>query len=318
MHQTNVAAHARLDYGIYVLLSLVWGSTWLAIKVGLEGAPPLLGASMRFFLAAAILLPIAVLLRAKWPRSRVEWGVVVFVGIVLFVFDYALIYWAESVGLESALAAILFTTMPFQTALMAHALVPKERLTGMKVLGIGMGFAGIFLIFGGGVTGLGPERFLPMIAVVLSAACASAASVVVKRWGPNADPYSWNALAMVIGAVGLLLFSRGAGEPLVAPGWPEGVLSIVYLAVFGTVVAFVGYIRLLRTFPVTTMSLIAFITPIVAVFLGLVVAGESLAPLAGVGAGVTLGGIVVSLWRRRVPMRGTPESVPVPANPGKP
>ncbi|MFQ6012692.1 MAG: DMT family transporter [Thermoplasmata archaeon] len=309
---------SRLDYGIYALLSVVWGSTWLAIKVGLEGAPPLLAASLRFFLAAGILLAVTALIRAPWPRGRVEWSVVVFVGVVLFVFDYALIYWAESVGLESALAAILFATMPFQTAMMAHALVPNERLTGAKILGIGMGFGGLSLIFGGGLTGLGPARFLPMLAVVLSATCASAASVAVKRWGPNANPYSWNAVAMAIGAGGLLLFSLGAGEPLVAPGWPEGVLSILYLAVFGSVVTFVGYIRLLRTVPVTTMSLIAFITPIVAVFLGLVVAGESLAPLAGVGAGITLAGIVISIWHRRAPLRGTPESAPVPANPGKP
>ncbi len=309
---------SRLDYGIYALLSIVWGSTWLAIKVGLEGAPPFLAASLRFFIAASILLPLALLLRATWPKGRVEWSVVVFVGVVLFVFNYALIYWAQSVGLESALAAILFATMPFQTALMAHALVSRERLTGLKTLGIGMGFAGIFLIFGGGVTNIGPERILPMLAVVLSATAASAASVAVKRWGANANLYSWNALSMAIGAVGLLLFSLGAGEPLIAPAWPEGVLSILYLAVFGSVITFVGYIRLLRTFPVTTVSLIAFITPIVAVFLGLAVAGESLAPLAAVGAGITLGGIVVSVWRRRAPLRASPESAPVPANPGKP
>lgn len=313
-----VSGPSRLDYGIYALLSLVWGSTWLAIKVGLEGAPPLLGASLRFFLAAAILLPITLLMRAPWPRGRVEWSVVAFVGVVLFVFDYALIYWAESVGLGSAMAAILFATMPFQTAMMAHAFVHKEKLTGLKVLGISLGFAGVFLIFSGEISGAAFVGFLPMLAVILSAACASAASVAVKRWGPNANPYSWNAVAMAIGAVGLLTLSLAAGEPLVAPGWPEGVLSILYLAVFGTVVAFVGYIRLLRNFPVTTMSLIAFITPIVAVFLGLVVAGESLAPIAAVGAAITLAGVFVSTRRRRVPLRGTPESVPVPANPDEP
>ncbi|MEE9164114.1 MAG: EamA family transporter [Thermoplasmata archaeon] len=309
---------SRLDFGIYALLSIVWGSTWLVIKVGLEGAPPLLAASMRFFLAAAILVPLTVLIRAPWPRGRVEWSVVAFVGVVLFVFDYALIYWAESVGLGSAMAAILFATMPFQTAIMAHALVPKEKLTGLKIVGISLGFAGVFLVFSGGISGAATVGFLPMLAVILSAACASAASVVVKRWGPNANPYSWNAVAMAIGAVGLLILSLGAGEPLVVPGWPEGVLSILYLAIFGTVVTFVGYIRLLRTFPVTTMSLIAFITPIVAVFLGLVVAGESLAPLAAVGAGITLVGVFVSTRRRRVPLRGTPESASVPGNPGKP
>lgn len=309
-------ARRWVDYAIFALLSLIWGSTWLAIKIGLEGAPPFLGASLRFVIAAAVLVILSIALRAPWPRGRLEWSVVVFIGIVMFVLDYGLIYWAEANGVESALAAVLFATMPFQTALMAHAMVRQERLSARGIVGISIGFGGIVLVFSGELGGVGVEKALPMLAVIVSAACASAASVAVKRWGRKASPYTWNAAAMAIGATGLAALSLGAREPLVVPGWPEGILSILYLAIFGTVIAFVGYLRLLKTIPVTTMSFIAFITPIVALLLGVGLASETLEPIAGVGAAVTLGGIALYSWRRKIPVAASAEAAPTPLDPG--
>lgn len=300
------------DYGLYTLLCVVWGSTWLVIKVGLEGAPPFLGASLRFVIAAAILIPLSLALRAEWPRNRVEWAVVAFIGVVLFIADYGLIYWAEANGVESSLAAVLFATMPFQTAFMAHALIHRERLTWLRFTGIVMGFGGVVLVFGGEAGGAGLVKLVPMLAVVLSATCASAASVAIKRWGQEASPYTWNGAAIAIGAVGLMALSLATGEQLAVPGWPVGILSIVYLGVLGTVVAFVVYLRLLKTIPVTTMSFIAFVTPLVALLLGFVVASETLHPLAGVGAALTLSGIGLYSWRSRVPLKGPAESAAAP------
>lgn len=311
-------ARADSDYGIYGLLCVIWGSTWLAIKIGLEGAPPFLAASLRFVTAAGILLPLSVALGARWPRGRGEWSVVAFIGVVLFVFDYGLIYWAEANGVESALAAVLFATMPFQTALMAHGLIGAERLTPRRLAGIALGFGGIVLVFGGEVGAVGPEKALPMLAIVVSATCASAASVAMKRWGQDADLYTWNGVAMAIGAGGLLLLSTAAREPLAVPGWPEGVLSILYLGVFGTVVTFMGYLRLLKSVPVTIMSFIAFLTPLVAVFLGVVVAAETMDPLAGVGAGATLAGIAVYAYRPAAPVEPVGEATSVSRSPGGP
>lgn len=299
-----------VDYGIYGMLCLIWGSTWLAIKIGLVGAPPFLSAAFRFLLAAGILIPLSFLLREPWPKGRLEWSVVLFIGIVMFIFDYGLIYWAEANGVESALAAVLFATMPFQTVLLAHAFLRQERLTGRGLLGITMGFAGIALVFSGEIGGVGLDKVIPMVAVVASATCASAASVAMKRWGRDASPLTWNAGAIAVGAMGLLLLSLLAGETLMVPGWPEGVLSILYLAVVGTVIAFVGYLRLLKRVPVTTMSLIAFITPLVALSLGFVFAAEVLDPLAGVGAAVTLAGILMYAWRRKAPVGAPPPAAP--------
>src|SRR6267378_1089507 len=135
----------------FAMLCVIWGSTWLAIRIGLQGAPPFLAATLRFLLASITLAALALVFRSKWPANRTEWALVLFVGLVLFTADYGLIYWGENNGVESGLSAILFATLPLQTALVANAILPGERLTVQKLAGIGLGFGGILLIFRGQV-----------------------------------------------------------------------------------------------------------------------------------------------------------------------
>lgn len=308
-----------LRVSAFAMLCLVWGSTWLAIKIGLEGAPPFLAASLRFVVASATLLGVAALLRRVLPRGRSEWTLALFVGVVLFTADYGLIYWGEARGVESGLSAILFATMPLQTALFATAFLPEERLTLPKVAGIAVGFGGILVIFRGQLATAGIEKLLPMLAIVLSATCAASATVAMKRWGHATDPVGFNAAAMGVGAACLAAVSLVAGEPWAVPSWPAGIGAILYLALAGSVITFVAFLWLLKAFEATAMSYIALITPIVAVFLGVSLGDEVLDPLAVAGAAVTLAGIYLSTMKRAAP--GTATAVPeagAAANPGPP
>ena len=298
----------------FAMLCAIWGSTWLAIKVGLEGAPPFLSAALRFVIASLILSAAAFLLRRALPRNRGEWTLIVFVGLVLFTADYGLIYWGENNGVESGLSAILFATMPLQTALFAQALLRGERLTVPKVAGILIGFGGILVIFRGQLTTAGPEKFFPMLAIVLSATCAAVSTVAIKRWGHDLDPVAFNAGAMGVGAVSLAAVSLVAGEPWAVPSWPAGLGAILYLALLGSVIAFVVYLRLLKTFEATAMSYVALITPIVAVFLGFSLGNEILDPIALAGAAVTLAGIYISTSKRASALL-RPRTAGVPVNP---
>src|SRR5437899_8086411 len=130
----------------FAMLCLIWGSTWLAIRIGLEGAPPFLSASLRFAVASIVLVLLAVVFRSKWPQNRTEWALVGFVGIVLFTGDYGLIYWGENNGVPSGLSAILFATFPLQTALVANAFLKAERFRAQKLLGFGVGFGAVVRI----------------------------------------------------------------------------------------------------------------------------------------------------------------------------
>src|SRR5712692_4991080 len=282
----------------FAMLCLIWGSTWLAIRIGLEGAPPFLSAALRFAVASVVLVLLGVVFRSKWPQNRTEWALVGFVGIVLFTADYGLIYWGENNGVESGLSAILFATFPLQTAIVANAYLKAERFTVQKLLGIAVGFGGVVLIFRSQLGTAGVEKVFPMLSIVLAATCASFATVAVKRCGHDTEPISFNATAMAVGAAALAVVSLVAREPWGIPTWPQGLGAILYLAVAGSVVTFVAWQWLLKEMPATTLSYIALIIPIVAVLLGASLGNEKFDVIDLAGAGIVLFGIYVSTSRR--------------------
>ena len=282
----------------FAMLCVIWGSTWLAIRIGLQGAPPFLAASLRFVLAAITLAGVAAVLRSRWPANRTEWSLVVFVGIVLFAADYGLIYWGENNGVESGLSAVLFATFPFQTALVANTFLREEHLTLQKLGGIGLGFGGILLIFRAQIGVAGVEKAFPMLAIVLAATCAAFAIVALKRWGHGVDPVTFNAAAMGVGAAALAGVSLVAGERWSVPTSPEGIGAIIYLALAGSVVTFVAWQWLLKQTEATLLSFVALIIPIVALLLGATLAQESFEAVDLVGAAIVLFGIYVSSSRR--------------------
>jgi len=282
----------------FAMLCVIWGSTWLAIRIGLGGAPPFLAASLRFIVASLTLGVLAIAFRSRWPANRTEWFLVGYVGVVLFTLDYGLIYWGENNGVESGLSAILFATFPLQTALFANAFLQEERLTVQKLTGIVVGFGGIVLIFRGQIGSAGLDKAFPMLAIVLSATCAASATIAIKRWGHGADPVTFNASAMAVGAAGLASASLIAVEPWRTPSWPAGIGAILYLALAGSVVTFVTWQWLLKTSEATSLSFVALITPITAVLLGATVGSETFDLIDLVGAGIVLGGIYVSTSRR--------------------
>ena len=282
----------------FAMLCLIWGSTWLAIRIGLEGAPPFLSASLRFAVASIVLVLLAVAFRSKWPQNRTEWALVGFVGIVLFTGDYGLIYWGENNGVPSGLSAILFATFPLQTALVANAFLKAERLTLQKFLGIAVGFGGVVLIFRGQLGTAGLAQVFPMLSIVLGATCAAFATVAVKRWGHDTEPISFNAATMAVGAGALAGVSLIARESWTVPTWPQGLGAILYLAIAGSVVTFVAWQWLLKEMQATFLSYIALVIPIVAVLLGASLGNETFDVIDLAGAGIVLLGIYVSTSRR--------------------
>jgi len=282
-----------MHLAIYVMLCLIWGSTWLVIKVGYGGLGPFNVAALRFLIASIVLAPIVPLFRASWPSTRTEWTLVVWVGLVLFAADYGLIYWGEQF-LDSGLTSILFALLPLVTIGFAHLYVPGDRISGRKLAGSVVAFGGIVALFGDRVR-LDPAGLGPMLAIVTSTVCAAAAGVATKRHGGNLHPASLNAPAMLIGAAALGAASLAAGDglalPLDAPTWS----AIVYLAIAGSVITFLGYFTLLKSWSVTSLSFISVFTPTIALFLGFVFLDERPTISSGVGAALILGGVALAL-----------------------
>ena len=137
--------------GAYALLCFLWSTTWIGIKVGLHGAPPLIGAGIRFLVAGCCIAGFWLARRRRLQVPRGQHRFVALTALCVFGIPYALVYLGET-EVESGLAAVLFATLPLFSALLAYRLLPDEPLTAAKVGGITLGIAGLIVVFHGGIT----------------------------------------------------------------------------------------------------------------------------------------------------------------------
>jgi drug/metabolite transporter (DMT)-like permease len=297
-----------LNLALYALLCVIWGSTWLVIKIGYGGLGPFTVAALRFFIAGALLTAIVPLVGARWPKGRTEWSLIAWVGIVLFAADYGLIYWAEQY-LDSGLTAILFATLPLITIAFAHVYVPGDRITARKFGGTFLAFLGVVALFGDHVR-VDPGATGPMLAIIASAVCAAASGVASKRHGTALHPAALNAPAMLVGATVLLATALVAGEQLTVPRDAATWGAILYLAVAGSVVTFLVYFSLLKTWSVTSLSFISVFTPAIALFLGFVFLDERPTLWTLAGTILILAGVALALTHSAKPGEASAATMP--------
>lgn len=275
----------------YVLLCLIWGSTWLAIKTGLDaGMPPLLGASLRFAVAAAIILPFILLTARRALRDRVAWRLAVMLGVCSFGFGYGCTYIGGRY-IPSGLGSLTFGIFPFWVAILAHFLL-ADRLTLGKILAIVVGLVGVTLLYSGSLTELGPDTAFGVAIIALSVVVQGFAQIYIKRDGHHVPAVFLSGVGMGIGSVILALLGGLRGEWSQPFPWTPPVLgSIAYLAVFGSVVTFLIYYQLLKKLSATLMAMIALLTPPIAVILGLIFKNERLGAITLTGGGIVLAGV---------------------------
>ena len=286
---------------VWLILCGIWGSTWLFIKIGLADLPPLTFAGMRFVLATLILTLLVLARGARWPRKRSEWALIAAVGVLQFALNYGLVFWGEQ-HISSGLAAVLQSTFPAFGLVFAHFHLPQERLTKARVMGVLLGVFGVAVIFSDQLSIAGSVAVAGSAALVLSAVFGSYGNVLVKAYGGGIDPQVLAAGQMPFGFVPLLAIGLATeGNPLKFHWTTMAVISLLYLVVIGSVVAFALYYWLVRNMDVTNTMLIALVTPVVAVILGMIVLHERLNWRMVAGGACITSGIGLILWRKRHP-----------------
>lgn len=284
---------------VWLILCGIWGSTWLFIKIGLNDLPPLSFAAIRFVIAAAILWVIVLFRRLRVPRSGKELLLLAGTGVLGFTVNYGLIFWGEQY-ISSGLAALLQSTIPAFGLLFAHLHLPAERMTPAKVLGVVLGVLGVGVIFSNQLSLAGPRAFAGSVAIVISAAGAAYSNVLIKSYGGKIEPTIIAATQMSFGLIPILLIGLiWEGNPLNFRWTGMAMVSLLYLAIIGSVIAFILYYWLVQHMDVTKSMLIALVTPVTAVVLGMIVLGEQMDWRTVAGGVLVLSGIALVVIRRQ-------------------
>ncbi len=282
---------------VWLLLCCIWGSTWLFIKVGLADLPPLTFAGIRFVIAVAILWTIIALRGLSLPRTSRDWLLLAVSGVLAFSLNYGLLFWGEQY-ISSGLAALLQATIPAFGLVIAHFYLPGERMTPARIFGVILGVFGVAVVFSSQLEIAGPQALAGCAALVLSSACAAYSNVLVKAYGKHLDPAILAGGQMFFGMIPLLLIGiPKEGNPLHFHWTPMAVLALFYLAIVGSVAAFLLYYWLVHRMDVTKTMLIALVTPVVAVTLGVLVLSEELHWRTLAGGALIMAGIGIILAR---------------------
>ncbi len=280
----------------YATVCVVWGSTYLAIKVGLESFDPFFYAGARYVLAAAITFVVAKAQGVPFPGPLSRWWPAVGIGVLFIALGNGMVFWAET-RLDSGFTAVLLTTSPLWTAALSP-LVPGEpgpRLLGW--IGIGAGLVGTVILLQPWRTGA--VDLAAALVGVLSAVVWAIGSLWVRRVGHRYHPAALSVIHMVAGAPLLLAAASLRGPAVVGPVTTRAAASLAYLVVFGSVIAFAAYFYLLKHWDATRVSTSTYVNPVVAVILGALLLHEPVTASMLVGAGVVVGGVAPVLREQR-------------------
>ncbi len=275
---------------VVVLLSLIWSSTWLAIKIGLESLPPFLSAGWRFLIAFVPLFVYSLRMHHPIPRDLKTHLFFLWFSIINFTGGYALVYWGEQY-INSGLASVLFAVMPFYVALFSIRLLPSEQITLKKMLGILTGFLGVLIIFHDQLKISHPYGVFGMIAVLISPAFSALGTIVGKKARARFHPVTLNTFPILYAALTLFLMHALFEGGQSATFDLKAIVSLLYLGLLGTALAFVLYFWLLKTTSAVLMSLITFVTPPLALFWGWLIKAEQITWQLIVGMLIIFAGI---------------------------
>lgn len=278
---------------IYLILCFVWGSTWLAIKISIESFPPFISAGLRFFIASFTIFTLMRIRGSELQTDEEAIKLYFMMGFFSFVIPFGLVYWAEQF-VDSGLASVLFAVYPFFVAIFSFFMIPNEKISLIRIIGMVLGFSGILIIFHDSFSLTITDYILGMLAIVISAIMQAFMAVTIKKRGKYLNPLTMNLVPMMIAGI-VMLFIGFLFENLEKINITEkGVIAVLYLAVIGSVVTFTSFYWLLKKISVIIMSLIAFITPVVAIILGWLLYGETLSKNHLIGTSLVLIGVLIA------------------------
>ena len=278
----------------FIAVCVIWGTTYLAIKVALETIPPFLMGGIRYLIAGTVLGSILVARGEKLPPLA-EWGSLAWLGFLMIGLGNGGVNWAEQY-LASGIAAVVIATSPFWMVAVDGMLPGGEKFSTRKIIGLSIGFSGIVLLVWPDITLAGADGRMVLLGILaLQIACAgwAVASSYTKRHAMSRNVLVIAAVQMFFGGLFMTLVGTVTGEWATISFNLRTTSALLYLIVAGSLVAFAAYSYALRHLPITTVSLYTYVNPVIAVALGTLLLGEPFRLSMLVAAGIIVVGIVV-------------------------
>ena len=262
----------------FAIIYFVWGSTFLAIRIGVREVPPFLLAAMRF-LAAGLVICVWMLARGERSPSARQWMSAFFLALLIFVLDYGLLFWAEQ-RVPSGIAAVMMATIPVFMALSEILLLRTQRLTVRLALALLIGIGGVAVLMSHSLSlGGEPIDTAGAVALIIASMSWSVASVLTRKLPLPSSKVMSSGAQMLAGGILLALAAAALGEFRSFHPWSvsrAAWLALLYLIVAGSIIAFTAYVWLIHHESPTKVGTYAYVNPVVAVLLGYFLAGETL------------------------------------------
>jgi drug/metabolite transporter (DMT)-like permease len=296
------------------IVYVVWGSTYLAIRVMVRDVPPLLGAGTRFLLAGGLLLAFIAVRRGGFSAVRVSRGALAsaaLIGALLPAGGNGLVTVAEK-HVPSGLAALLVAAVPLWVVV--YRTVFRDRVAATTLLGVGLGFAGVALLLAPG-SGSGGTIGGSLL-IVLASASWAAGSFASPRLPLPVDPLVSTGWQMLFGGGVLAVAGLAAGETsdvTTSVFSTDALLSLGFLIVFGSLLAYSAYVWLLQHAPISEVATYAYVNPVIAVALGWAILGESFGTQTLIGAAIIVGSVAIIVRKESAPRPTPAERAPLDA-----
>lgn len=276
-------------YLAWVAVCLLWGTTYLAIRIALESVPPMLMTGLRWTLAGVLMVSFLKLRGERLPRVQ-AWPQLLLLGILFMGFGNGGVVWAEQY-IPSGLAAVLVAAIPFYMVGVERFMPDGEPLSRRQIVGLIVGFAGIVLLVWPEIKpGAGRSFLLGVGATQLACLGWAIGSSYSRRRHASENVFAASGLQMLLGGAFIIVVGTAVGEWPALSFTPRTLTAVVYLLIFGSIAGFSAYAYALKHLPVATVSLYAYINPIIAVILGTVFLGEPLSPRLAVAGAIVLAG----------------------------
>ena len=262
----------------FAIIYFVWGSTFLAIRVGVREVPPFLLAAMRFLVAGVVLYGWMIVRGERSPSAR-QWASASLLAVLIFVIDYGLLFWAER-RVPSGVAAVMMATIPAFTALSEITILRTQRLTVRLALALLIGLGGVAVLVSRSLNlGGAPIDRVGAVALIIASMSWSVASALARKLPLPSSKAVSSGAQMLAGGIFLGLTAAALGELRGFDPWTvsRGAwLALLYLIVAGSIIGFTAYVWLIHHESPTKVGTYAYVNPVVAVLLGYFLAGEAL------------------------------------------